>query len=298
MRVTFLYAYEWKETWSTPYSLILAFQDKGWEVDIVSIGSNKTGIYTDYPIQSWLKTKPETDIVLFLDWGRFDSPFLNKELLPNSFWIQESGDDPQNYLNNSGKSNRFHLTFTPDWDSYLKYKEKGTNCIWRTHWCCPRTQFPLDITPEYTAVSTRGHGSSPILDSLTKYGEGSFGNKNGMESKEHTEFLNSGLMVIQHSRWGEITRRIFEGMACRKLVLTDRLNNSKKLQELFEEGKEIIFYDSLEDLVNKIHYYTEHEDQREQIATAGMNKVLKYHTSDVVVEQLINEYNKWKNNTR
>lgn len=295
MRVTFLYAYEWKETWSTPYSLILAFQDKGWEVDIVSIGSNKTGIYTDYPIDSWLKTKPKTDIVLFLDWGRFDSPLLNKNLLPDSFWIQESGDDPQNYLNNTEKSNRFHLTFTPDWDSYSNYKEKGINCIWRTHWCCPRTQYPLHNEPEFIAVSTRGHGSSHILDSLTQFGEGSFGNRNGMDAEEHTKYLNSGLMVIQHSRWGEITRRIFEGMACGKLVITDRLNDSKKLHELFQEGKEIIFYDSLEDLADKINYYTEHTEERETIAAAGMNKVLKYHTSDHVVEELINEYNKWKN---
>ena len=33
-----------------------------------------------------------------------------------------------------------------------------------------------------------------------------------MGFNEHTEFLNSGLMVVQKSRWGEITRRIFEGM--------------------------------------------------------------------------------------
>ena len=50
-----------------------------------------------------------------------------------------------------------------------------------------------------------------------------------MEAPEHTEFLNKGLMVVQHSRWGEVTRRIFEGMACGKMVLCDRLDKSKKL---------------------------------------------------------------------
>ncbi len=47
-------------------------------------------------------------------------------------------------------------------------------------------------------------------------------------------------MVIQNSRWGEVTRRIFEGMACGKLVLCDRLNESKKLHELIIEGEDYI----------------------------------------------------------
>jgi glycosyltransferase involved in cell wall biosynthesis len=209
--------------------------------------------------------------------------------------VQESGDDPQNFNRNSSKSSRFHLTFTPDHDSYSEYKKMGRNVIWRTHWACPRTQYPIPTEPEYVAVTSRGYGSSSVLDILTDVGRGSFGNRNGMKWEEHTKFLNSGLMVVQHSRWGEITRRIFEGMACGKLVLTDRLNESKKLHELFEEGKEIVFYDSVDDLVAQMHYYNDHPEEREKIAEAGRKKVLKYHTSDIVADTLIKEYKKWKN---
>ena len=62
------------------------------------------------------------------------------------------------------------------------------------------------------SVTSRGMGSSQLLDGITEHDQGTIGNKNGMESEEHTDFLNQGLMVIQNSRWGEITRRIFEGM--------------------------------------------------------------------------------------
>ncbi len=81
----------------------------------------------------------------------------------------------------------------------------------------------MNLEPKYTAVTSRGRGGSEFLDYLTNWAEGAIGNRNGMGAKEHTEFLNSGLIVIQNSRWGEITRRIFEGMACGKLVITDRL---------------------------------------------------------------------------
>ena len=46
MKITFIYAYD-NETWSTPMSLINEFKKRGWETDIISIGSNKTGIYHD-----------------------------------------------------------------------------------------------------------------------------------------------------------------------------------------------------------------------------------------------------------
>ena len=290
---TFIFAFDGEE-WSTPISLLLAFKEKGWDIELVSIGSNSRGFYTDEQLRLWLKDNPKSDMVIFMDWGRFDSPLLDKSFIPSAFWVQESGDDPQNFDRNSTKSSRFHLTFTPDHDSYSEYKKMGRNVIWRTHWACPRTQYPIPTEPEYVAVTSRGYGSSSVLDILTDAGQGSFGNRNGMAAEEHTKFLNSGLMIVQHSRWGEITRRIFEGMACGKLVLTDRLNESKKLHELFEEGKEIVFYDSVDDLVAQMHYYNDHPEERERIAEAGRKKVLKYHTSDAVADTLIKEYEKWK----
>ena len=244
-----------------------------------------------YKVKSKLDSKPKTDIVLFMDWGRFDSPYLNKDLV-SAFWIQESGDDPQNFERNYPKSNRFHLTITPDHDSYLEYKNRGINVEWVNHFADTNVQYPIEIDPEYVAVTTRGKGGSQFLDQITDWSEGSIGNQNGLEGEKHTEFLNKGLMVIQNSRWGETTRRIFEGMACGKLIITDRLTDSKKLHELFIDGKDIIFYDDIVDCINKINYYAENTEEREIIAQSGMKKVLENHTQTQVVNKLISQ---WKN---
>lgn len=290
MKITFIYAYEEGEIWSTPMALIKEFQIRGWQTEIISIGSNRTGQYHDLKLQRWVELKPDSDVVMFMDWGRFDSPYLDKNLVPNAFWIQESGDDPQNWERNSPKAHKFHYTITPDYDSYLKYKEMGINVEWITHFADTRIQYPMNLEPEFVAVTTRGFGNSNFLDYLTTWSEGAIGNKNGMNGLEHTQFLNKGLMVIQNSRWGEITRRIFEAMACGKLVLTDRLNPSKKLEELFIEGEDIVYYNDMFDCIEKMNYYNENEEERERIAHNGMMKVLNNYTQVQVVDKIIKKY--------
>ena len=291
MKITFIYAYETEE-WSTPMALANEFKSRDWEVEFVSIGSNKTGNYHDENLKKWITSNPQTDIVIYLDWGRFDSPLLDKNLV-DAFWIQESGDDPQNFQKNSPKSERFHFTITPDYESYIEYQEMGRDVEWIPHFADTNVQFPIEKKAEYVAVTSRGMGGSPFLDHLTKWGEGAVGNKNGMNHIEHTEFLNSGLMVIQNSRWGEITRRIFEGMACKKLVLCDRLSESKKLNHLFEEGNEIVYYDDIIDCINKINYYHNNDEERNEIAENGYQKVINNYTQKQVVDKLINKYLNW-----
>jgi glycosyltransferase involved in cell wall biosynthesis len=291
MKITFIYAYDGEE-WSTPMALINEFKKRGWETDIVSIGSNRTGIYEDSKLKEWIQSDTHTDIVLFMDWGRFDSRWLDKNLKPTAFWIQESGDDPQNFERNFPKSNRFHFTITPDHDSYLEYKRRGINAEWVTHFADTAIQYPMGLEPEYVAVTTRGFGNSQFLDYLTQWADGAIGNRNGMNGLEHSEFLNKGLMVIQNSRWGEITRRIFEAMACGKMVITDRLPVNKKLSEIFIDGEDIIYYDSNDmfGCIEKMNYYNENEEERERIAHNGMQKVLQNYTQVQVVDKLINKY--------
>jgi hypothetical protein len=291
MKITFIYAYDGEE-WSTPMALVNEFKKRGWETDIVSIGSNRTGIYEDSKLKEWIQSDTHTDIVLFMDWGRFDSQWLDKSLKSKTFWIQESGDDPQNFERNFPKSNRFHLTITPDYDSYLEYTKRGINAEWITHFADTAIQYPMNLEPEYVAVTTRGYGNSQFLDYLTQWAEGVIGNRNGMGGMEHTEFLNKGLMVIQNSRWGEITRRIFEAMACGKMVITDKLPPNKKLHEILIEGEDIIYYDpnDMFGCIEKMNYYNENEEERERIAHNGMQKVLQNYTQVQVVDKLIQKY--------
>ena len=287
MKITFIYDYKDGEIWSTPMALLNEFKERAWETEIVPITATD-----DSALQLWIQQDIPTDIVLFMDWGRIDSKWLDKSLKPNTFWIQESGDDPQNFERNYPKANRFHYTITPDKQSAQEYRNRGINAEWVNHFADTKVQLPMNLEPKYVAVTSRGRGGSEFLDYLTNWAEGAIGNRNGMGPKEHTEFLNSGIMVIQNSRHKEITRRLFEGMACGKLVLTDNLPPETGLRDIFIEGEDIVYYDDMFDCIEKMNFYNENEEERERIAHNGMIKVLHNYTQIQVVDKLIAAYEK------
>ena len=66
-----------------------------------------------------------------------------------------------------------------------------------------------------------------------------------------------------------------------------------RIPEHFVPGEDIVLYDSIPDLLVKIEYYLEHEEERIQIAKNGYNKIKEYHTYDLrlltMFEIIINE---------
>ena len=58
-------------------------------------------------------------------------------------------------------------------------------------------------------------------------------------------------------------------------LLTD---NGRNINDLFEPGKEIVTYSSVDEAVEKVTYLLDHEDERAEIARAGQKKTLMDHT--------------------
>ena len=63
--------------------------------------------------------------------------------------------------------------------------------------------------------------------------------------------------------------RISHYMGSGLLTLTTRDN---KLEELFEENKEIVYFSSKEELLEKVVYFKKHDDERKKIARQGWEK--------------------------
>jgi spore maturation protein CgeB len=66
------------------------------------------------------------------------------------------------------------------------------------------------------------------------------------------------------------TRRCFEIPACGKLLLSER---TEDLINMFEEDKEAVFFSSPEELVEKALWLSQHPEDVERIARAGMQRV-------------------------
>jgi spore maturation protein CgeB len=63
-----------------------------------------------------------------------------------------------------------------------------------------------------------------------------------------------------------------------------QLSDSQQyLGQIFEIGKEIVAYRGENELIEKLNYYLEHDDERKKIALNGYRRVLRdYRFSDIL----------------
>lgn len=83
-------------------------------------------------------------------------------------------------------------------------------------------------------------------------------------------------IVFHKSSRGALNPRVFEALACGRLLIADRIRNG--LTELFEENRHLVLYDGVDDLREKIRYYLENQPARERIAAEGQKEVYTRHS--------------------
>lgn len=89
-------------------------------------------------------------------------------------------------------------------------------------------------------------------------------------------------VVINVSLNNDINFRVFESLACGALLITDRIYDNG-MEDLFQEGKHLVLFDSEDDLIHKIHYYLEHDEERRKIASEGQKYVLEHLTHKNII---------------
>lgn len=72
-----------------------------------------------------------------------------------------------------------------------------------------------------------------------------------------------------------IPLRIWDVLGAKGFLLT---NYQAEIPLYFKEGEDLVCFDGIEDLREKVHYYLKHEEERKQIAENGYQKVKKYHS--------------------
>lgn len=83
--------------------------------------------------------------------------------------------------------------------------------------------------------------------------------------------LNPSLRIIQTG----IPLRAFDIMGAGGFLLSNR---QEELLELFQDEEEVVVYEGVEDAVDKIAFYLQHEDIRRKIAENGKVKTLSEHS--------------------
>lgn len=82
----------------------------------------------------------------------------------------------------------------------------------------------------------------------------------------------------------QIKARNFEIPGCGGFLLT---GNAENLEDYFKIGEEVVCFDSLVDMLDKIRYYVAHEGEREEIAWAGYERSQREHTYEHRFQEIL-----------
>jgi len=117
-------------------------------------------------------------------------------------------------------------------------------------------------------ILNRGH----VIDSLNKY---NIKKDIFVIGHDMVKSINSYKIHLNCNIADDINYRTFETLGCKTLLLT---NYTPGLEKLFDISNELVVYENIEDLDNKVKYYLENEEERNIITEAGYSRVKKDHT--------------------
>ena len=104
-----------------------------------------------------------------------------------------------------------------------------------------------------------------------------------------SELYSSSKLGFHHAFRGDATWRPLEVSGCGTACLTDRMDS---IEQMFDVKKELILYENEKDMEQLSDYYLEHDEEREKIAKAAYNNVVKNHTWNARLDVIENEVQK------
>jgi spore maturation protein CgeB len=81
-----------------------------------------------------------------------------------------------------------------------------------------------------------------------------------------------------------MSERLYIAVGCGAFYMCQYIDG---IEDVLETDKEIVTFKSEQEMIDKIRYYLKHDDLRKKIAEAGKQRVLKEHTYEVRMKDLI-----------
>jgi hypothetical protein len=278
------------DVWNIPISFHNHFVKQGFVVKFYNTLTNdkfdQTGLVS--MISDFDNRVFVPDMVFHLDFGLFDSSLLNKSSVPTAKWVVESGDDPQNFRLNFRKirDRGFDLVLTSDIRCAEEYGKHGIRAAWCPYFADP-DQFDIVQDPVVDSVTTRSIEEPFFRDLKQLLGSKFEARTEFLQGKDHSRHLMRGKIVVQNSKYKEITRRVFEGMMAHRLVITDRPDPATSMDLIFKENVDIVYFDDINDCAEKIKYFANNDDHRNTIADSGFHKVSTKHTTAERIKKIL-----------
>jgi len=145
-----------------------------------------------------------------------------------------------------------------------------------------RSQWIEDLEQRDIHVETFGYGwpNGPVAaEDITRIMR---------ESRISLNFADSGVVMVDGKpvRSRQIKARVFEVPGAGGLLATER---AEHLESFYAVDEEIVVFDGIDDLVEKIEYLLTHPDKRDAIAQAGYERTAHEHSYEARFEPLIEQ---------
>lgn len=187
----------------------------------------------------------------------------------------------------------YDYMFTTYESALRSARRQGHQNVILTQWAAnPKFHRPLELQKKYdasfigVAYDDRPEYMRAIIDAgfIIK-----FGGKNWDKYIENvpTCFSQEDIAIITNqskislvfskgcgSNLMQIKGRVFESPAYRVCTF---IEDTPGLERFFIPGKEVVVFHDKRDLIEKMHYYLSHDDEREAIAEAGYQRVQRDH---------------------
>ncbi|MDM5262927.1 glycosyltransferase [Sulfurovum sp. XTW-4] len=245
-------------------------------------------------------------IVCYLSGFSTTPEVLKKIKSYNIFMINESLDDERKFISKKGKDGIyrgmkdicrfFDLSLTTSQSALVKYLVEGGKPMYKDYAGNEKIYKNLHLKKEYdvgfvgASYGIRDKYIQYLQDNgINVYAKGKGWQKGFAESDEMIEIFNKSKIVLGFSTVGKnddiyiLKGRDFEVPLTGSFYMT---GHHEELKEYFDLGKDIETYNSKEDLLKKVKYYLENEEEREQIAKNGYEKCLKSYTVKKAYEKV------------
>jgi len=223
----------------------------------------------------------EFDLFCWIDWGEDAltsllpyNPISMKNLHPSMY---VSSDTHLGYDYRVNKAKEFDHVFVNQLDAVEMFKKDGVDATWLPHAVEPQAYPNSPTCMKKYDIGFVGYVSfekrADMLDEFLKefpnfwFGQALF--------EDCAEIYRKSRIVFNTAATDDLNMRVFEATATGSFLLTE---NIPTIHELYEDGVHLVTYDSIPDAIEKARYYLKHEDEREAIAKAGMERTLQYHT--------------------
>ena len=234
-----------------------------------------------------------------------DTVLALREVCPNAYFIGGDGDpwpSIQNERIETAKS--LDALIATNNGSFLEeYKKAGVeNCYFMPNMCDPDVDHRYDVDKRWESdviwTGTLKH-SSGKNDDIREQAIKAISDVSGIKlygclgnpqigGLDYFHAISGAKIGLHINAINDVemyhSDRLTHYLACGTFVLCKRVPGSEKL---FEDGKHLVYFDTIDDMQKKMQYYLHNVEQREQIADSGMKWVHEQYNSSVIAKYIL-----------